>query len=133
LSEAARVWLRKKARARRPWHRFGDNKRTSIAFTCVLISLHRGFPAEIFVYKRNGAPLFQERFRPLVSVPVSHNSSRKQFFGKLVGVVAASAVLPKLAAKSVTAPIAATATPSNSVPAFTIRRDARVVVRRDTA
>jgi hypothetical protein len=65
---------------------------------------------------------------------VTHNSSRKHFFAKLLGVVAATSVFPKLFAK--TAPRAASAvfppTPGSRNRAFEIRHDPRAVARRET-
>lgn len=59
-------------------------------------------------------------------VPVSHDSSRKQFFAKLLGAAAAMSVAPKLLAKS--APSAATP----AVPALpvVVRSEVRAVARR---
>jgi len=70
----------------------------------------------------------------LLPSPVTHHPSRKQFFAKLLGVVAAASVLPKFLAKSAAAPGATTdnaaAKPTRG---FEIRADARAVARRDTA
>jgi hypothetical protein len=65
---------------------------------------------------------------------VTFNSTRKQFFSKLLGVVAAAGVWPKLAAKPegggrhVRHPTTAGRKPSLS---FEVRTDARAVARRD--
>jgi hypothetical protein len=64
---------------------------------------------------------------------VTHNPSRKQFFGKLLGAVATATVLPKVIANSSSAPAAnRPASSSNATRAFEIRTDARAVARRDT-
>jgi hypothetical protein len=63
---------------------------------------------------------------------VTHNSTRKRFFAKLLGAGVASVTLPKLLAKPA---FSTTALPapgeSKSVAAFEIRHDARAVSRRD--
>jgi hypothetical protein len=64
---------------------------------------------------------------------VTHTSSRKYFFAKLLGVVAAASALPKLFAQTRSpAPSASTAAKSSGA-AFQIRHDARAVSRRDVA
>jgi hypothetical protein len=64
---------------------------------------------------------------------VTHNPSRKQFFGKLLGAVTTASVLPKVLANSAAAPVAAAASPSPKAPrVFQIRADARAVARRDS-
>jgi hypothetical protein len=66
---------------------------------------------------------------------VTHNSTRKQFFSKLLGVVAGAGVLPKLFAKSTSSNLVSS-TSAVSKPAgspFEIRHDARAVARRDLA
>jgi hypothetical protein len=64
---------------------------------------------------------------------VTHNSSRKHFFAKLLGVVAATSVFPKLFAQTPSpTPSASTASKSSGA-AFQIRHDARAVARRDVA
>jgi hypothetical protein len=64
---------------------------------------------------------------------VTHNSSRKHFFAKLLGVVAATSVIPKLAAKSAsTVSTAQDSTSSSRVAGrFEIRHDTRAVARGD--
>jgi hypothetical protein len=70
---------------------------------------------------------------PIPPLPVTHTSSRKQFFGKLLGVVAATSFLPKLFAKSAAlsgaAPMEGVAAAKRS---FELRHDARAVARRDS-
>jgi len=66
---------------------------------------------------------------------VTYNSTRKQFFAKLLGVVGAANVLPTLGAKT-SAPNAASSTLAGRTPAgpsFEIRHDQRAVARRDVA
>jgi hypothetical protein len=64
---------------------------------------------------------------------VTHNPSRKQFFAKLLGVVATASLLPKALAQSADAPVAGTPGASaKSSHRFEIRTDARAVARRDT-
>ena len=60
---------------------------------------------------------------------MTYNSTRKQFFAKLLGVVGASSVLPKLGAKSASPVEEPTA--SKPVTGFQIRHDLRAVARRD--
>jgi hypothetical protein len=63
---------------------------------------------------------------------VTHNPSRKQFFAKLLGVVAAASVPSKMSAKSASAAGATSSTaPDASTCRFEIRHDARAVARRD--
>jgi hypothetical protein len=64
---------------------------------------------------------------------VNDTSTRKQFFSKLLGVVAATNVLPRIfaksaASKSLPSPAAALKSPAG---AFEIRHDTRAVARRD--
>ena len=102
----------------------------------LLITTHRKFPAQILVYKPNAAALFRKRYWSSSSFfPVTYNSTRKQFFAKLLGVVGAASVLPALGAKS---SLSATAggKPTGRRPAgssFEIRHDQRAVARRDVA
>jgi hypothetical protein len=66
---------------------------------------------------------------------VTHNSTRKHFFAKLLGVVAAASVVPKLLAKSTVS--AATRSPAGAgktgASAIEFHRDSRAVARRDLA
>jgi len=66
---------------------------------------------------------------------VTHNSSRKQFFAKLLGVVAATSVTTKLVANSPSpAPTAQNSASSNrGAGRFEIRNDARAVSRGEQA
>jgi hypothetical protein len=66
---------------------------------------------------------------------VTHNSSRKQFFAKLLGVVAASSVTTKLTAKSASplSPAQIPAASSGVSGRFEIRHDGRAVARADQA
>jgi hypothetical protein len=65
---------------------------------------------------------------------VTHNPSRKQFFAKLLGVVAATSVFPKLFAKSASPAADASLADANKVTAarFEVRHDQRAVARRET-
>jgi hypothetical protein len=88
--------------------------------------------AEILVYKRNAAPLPEADF-PLSQLPVSHVSTRKQFFAKLAGMAAAASVLPKLFAKSAPAlsPSHGPATrPVAPAAPVALRPETRAVARR---
>jgi len=60
---------------------------------------------------------------------VSHDSSRKQFFAKLVGLAAAFAVVPKFLAKSTPA----ATTPVAPAAPVDLRPEARAVARRADA
>jgi hypothetical protein len=63
---------------------------------------------------------------------VTYNSSRKQFFAKLLGVGGATGALSKLVANSGSSPAAPRASrATKSAAAFEIRHDARAVSRRD--
>jgi hypothetical protein len=63
---------------------------------------------------------------------VTYNSTRKQFFAKLLGVGATTGVLTKLSAKSASSPAARpTVDATRPKPAFEIRHDTRAVARRD--
>jgi hypothetical protein len=59
---------------------------------------------------------------------VSHDPSRKQFFAKLLGLIAAAGVAPKLLARSSSTP-AAESVRSAPMP-FQLRPEARAVSRR---
>ena len=61
------------------------------------------------------------------NLSVSHDPSRKQFFGKLLSLCAVAGVMPKLLAKSPAT--RAEAVPAND-PAFLIRTDVRAISRR---
>ncbi|MSU48589.1 MAG: hypothetical protein EXS37_05750 [Opitutus sp.] len=65
---------------------------------------------------------------------MTHHTSRKKFFGKLLGVAAAATVAPKLFANSVpgASPASTPARSPSTGRAFELRHDARAVVRRDT-
>jgi hypothetical protein len=63
---------------------------------------------------------------------VTHNSSRKQFFGKLLGAIAASTVVTKAVAKPAAGDVGTTATVRPSSGRFELRHDARAVARRDS-
>ncbi|WP_414663821.1 hypothetical protein [Horticoccus sp. 23ND18S-11] len=65
---------------------------------------------------------------------MTHNSTRKHFFAKLLGVVAATSMLPKLFSQSVSAAATGTSGAAASTPApqFKLRHDARAVARRDS-
>jgi hypothetical protein len=78
-------------------------------------------------------PCFGSDFCPFLTVPVTHNPSRKQFFAKLLGAAAAASVLPKSIAKSASAAAATVASSSSSNRAFEFRPDARAVARRESA
>jgi hypothetical protein len=63
---------------------------------------------------------------------VTHHSSRKQFFAKLLGVVGATSVLPALLAKpesDTTPPATRTSKRSRGLE---VRHDSRAVARRDS-
>jgi hypothetical protein len=64
---------------------------------------------------------------------VTHNSTRKQFFAKLLGVVAATSVFPKLFANPVARTPSASAEPAGSSAntGFAVRHDRRTIARRD--
>lgn len=84
---------------------------------------------EILVYKGNGAPFFRNDFFLTSLVPVSHHSSRKQFFAKLFGLAAVAGLISKVSAR----PDAAarnTGGLSTRRTAIVIRPDARAVSRR---
>ena len=86
---------------------------------------------EILVYNRNGAPFFRVRFQfhhGQINF-VSHNTSRKQFFTKLLGLAAAAGLASDLvpnSAASTTATASLAAVPT----AFKLRGDSRAVSRR---
>ncbi|HEX2852231.1 MAG TPA: hypothetical protein VHO24_03255 [Opitutaceae bacterium] len=61
---------------------------------------------------------------------MSHDPSRKQFFGRLLGLIAAAGLAPKLLAKS---PETAASAPAPAVPAIQIRPALRTVARRSDA
>jgi hypothetical protein len=61
-----------------------------------------------------------------------HNSTRKQFFAKLLGVVAATSFLPKVFAKSPRIAGAAVNGQAAGKRSFEVRGDARAVARRDS-
>jgi len=63
---------------------------------------------------------------------VTYNSTRKQFFAKLLGMVGTVSVLPKLFAKSESSDTTSAAS-KPAASAFKIRRDNRTVARRDVA
>jgi hypothetical protein len=78
------------------------------------------------VYKRNGAPFFRQTIpssQPINS-PLSHDTSRKQFFAKLLGLPAVIGVLPKLLTKP------ALETPAPEATPVAVRPESRAVVRR---
>jgi hypothetical protein len=64
---------------------------------------------------------------------VTHNSSRKHFFAKLLGVVAAAGVIPKLAAKTPpsVSPVKSAAASNGVSGRFELRHDSRAVARGD--
>ena len=67
---------------------------------------------------------------------MTHNPSRKHFFAKLLGVVGAASVLPKVFAKpdsSGGGTPAGLPRGASSVPRFEVRHDTRAVARRDIA
>jgi hypothetical protein len=61
---------------------------------------------------------------------VTHNSTRKQFFARLLGVVAVTSVFPKLFGRTVSSAAAPSTSSTAAVP-FEIRHDGRAVARRD--
>ena len=66
---------------------------------------------------------------------MTYNSTRKQFFAKLLGVVGTASVLPTLGAKTSSSAIVP-GKPEGLRPAgasFEIRHDQRAVARRDVA
>jgi hypothetical protein len=63
---------------------------------------------------------------------VTHNPTRKKFFAKLLGVVAAASVAPRILAESDDATESQRATGKNrATRRFELRPDARAVARRD--
>jgi hypothetical protein len=64
---------------------------------------------------------------------VNHNPTRKQFFSKLVGVVAAAGAGSKLAAETSEPASAPPVKPARTArSAFELRHDGRAVARRDS-
>jgi hypothetical protein len=100
----------------------------------VLITLNRENPEEFLVYKRKTGALFRKRYSHFPP-SVTHHSSRKQFFAKLLGVAAAMIVFPKVIARSVLGAKAAPPSPSAPIAAgpalFKLQADVRAVPRRD--
>ena len=76
-------------------------------------------------------PCFGSDFGPLHPPLVTYNSTRKQFFAKLLGVVGTASVLPALSAKSALAasnpPLGSKVTASK----IKIAHDTRAIARRD--
>ena len=65
---------------------------------------------------------------------MTHNSTRKKFFAKLLGVVAAASVAPKVLAGSVSASEKTPAMGNDGASRrFKLRPDARAVARRDAS
>lgn len=77
-------------------------------------------------------PCFASDFSSSLTRPVTHNSSRKEFFAKLLGVVAISSFFPRLFARSAVATVDSPAADSTGTPAlpFAVRPDSRAVARR---
>jgi hypothetical protein len=97
-----------------------------------LLSTCENFRPKFWFTSETPLPSFGSDFGPLLPPPVTHNSTRKQFFAKLLGAVSMSALLPKLFGKSAAA--GSTAVSSGSTArAFELRHDARAVARRDVA
>jgi hypothetical protein len=63
---------------------------------------------------------------------VTHNPSRKQFVARLLGVVAAASVLPRLRVKPAEAGTTEATSSAKAPRGFEIRHDARAIARRDT-
>jgi hypothetical protein len=71
--------------------------------------------------------LFRGDFSSFITRPVTHNSSRKAFLARLLGVTALLGSFPKLFAKAATTSVI---TPDSNARPFELRPDARAVARR---
>jgi hypothetical protein len=105
------------------------NKSGSVSTHLLLIRRLGLILTEILVYKGNCAAFFRNDFFLTFLVPVSHHSSRKQFFAKLFGLAAVAGLISKVSAR----PDAAARNSGGLSPrrsAIVIRPDARAVARR---
>jgi hypothetical protein len=80
-------------------------------------------------------PCFGSDFSHSLTRPVTHISSRKEFFAKLLGVVAISGFFPRLFARSAAATVESPAAGPDNQPSlpFSVRQDPRSVARRADA